>query len=169
MVRVVTAALFVMALALPALAQDDFPRLEVAMGYSNMGFPTGINGATERHSGFIMDTGFNFTRSLGIDNLTAFYSLGNSVTLIGNIVGGKAALRGGGKLVPYAVAGLGGAYLTSGYYQVSGSLFSTRFGAGVDVPLNDAFSLKFDVSRLHFGSLGSHASFTAGVVFTLSN
>ena len=169
MVRVIGAAAIVLVLVLPVMAQEEFPRIEMAMGYANMGFPTGFNGAIERHSGFVMQTGFNFTKAFGIDNFTGFYGLGNDTTLISNIIGGKAAWRSGGKVVPYGVAGIGAGYLTQGYYSASGTLFSTRIGAGVDVPLSDVMSLKFDVSRLHFGDLGSHVNFTTGIVFTLAN
>ena len=39
MVRVIVAAVFVLLVAIPALAQDDFPRIEMSMGYANVGFP----------------------------------------------------------------------------------------------------------------------------------
>ena len=170
MVRIIVAALFVLVLVLPAMAQDEFPRIEVAMGYANVGFPTGVNGKSERHSGFAMHTGLNFTKSLGIENYTGFYSLGSGITLISNIVGGKAALRGGGKVVPYGVVGIGVSYATSNYAS-SGSALSTRIGGGIDVPLNDAMSLKFDISRVgfHFGSWSQNTNFVAGIVFTLAN
>lgn len=170
MVRAITVLVFVMALAIPALAQEDYPRIEVGMGYANIGFPTGVPGETERHSGFAMSTGFNFSRAFGIENYTGFYSLGSGVTLISNIVDGKAAWRRGGKVVPYGVAGIGVSYATSGYSS-SGTALSTRLGLGADVPLNDAMSLKFEVSRMgfHFGSWSSGVNFTTGIVFTLSN
>jgi hypothetical protein len=170
MVRAITVLLFVLALAIPAMAQEDYPRIEVGMGYTNIGFPSGVAGETERHSGFAMSTGFNFTRTFGIENYTGFYSLGDGVTLISNIVDGKAAWRNGRKVVPYGVAGIGISYATSGYSS-SGSAFSTRLGLGADVALNDAMSLKFDVSRMgfHFGSWTSGVNFTTGIVFTLSN
>ena len=171
MVRVIVAALFMLlAVVLPAAAQDEFPRVEVAMGYANVGFPTGVNGQSERHSGFAMHTGLNFTKNFGIENYTGFYSLGSGITLISNMVGGKATLRGGGKLVPYGVAGIGASYATSNYSS-SGTALSTRFGGGVDLPLNDAMSLKFDVSRMgfHFGSWSQNTNVSAGISFTLSN
>ena len=166
----IVVALFLIVFTVPVFAQDDFPRMEVAMGYANVGFPTGLNGASERHSGFAMHTGMNFTRALGIENYTGFYSLGNNVTLVSNLIGGKATYRGGGKVIPYGVAGVGISYATSGYSS-SGSALSTRLGGGVDVPLNDAFALKFDVSRMgfHFGNWTSGSAFSTGIVFTLSN
>jgi hypothetical protein len=140
------------------------------MGYANVSFPTGFNDDSERHSGFAMHTGLNFTRALGIENYTGFYSLGSGITLITNIVGGKAALRGSGRLVPYAVAGIGISYATDNYAS-SGSALTTRLGGGVDVPLNDAISLKFDISRIgfHFGSWSQNTNFSTGIVFTLAN
>lgn len=170
MVKPFIVALFLMIFAVPVFAQEDYPRIEVAMGYANVGFPTGTNGESQRHSGFAMHTGLNFSNVFGIENYSGFYSLGNSITLISNLVGGKAAWRGHGIVVPYGVAGLGVSYATSGYSS-SGTALSTRVGGGMDVKLNDAFSLKFDVSRMgfHFGSWTSGTNFSTGIVFTLAN
>ncbi len=170
MVKPFIVALFLMIFAVPVFAQEDYPRIEVAMGYANVGFPTGTNGESQRHSGFAMHTGLNFSKVFGIENYSGFYSLGNSITLISNLVGGKAAWRGHGIVVPYGVAGLGVSYATSGYSS-SGTALSTRVGGGMDVKLNDAFSLKFDVSRMgfHFGSWTSGTNFSTGIVFTLAN
>lgn len=169
MIRTLLLVLVSCALSIPAFGQEEFPRIEVGMGYTNIGFRTGVNGATDRHSGFAMQTGLNFTRALGIENYTGIYSLGNSVTLISNIVGGKATYRTG-KVTPYGVAGIGVSYATSPY-SYSGSAMSTRIGGGLDFPLNDAFALRFDLSRMgfHFGQWISGKAFTAGIVFTLSN
>jgi hypothetical protein len=170
MVKIIVAVLFLLVLTIPVMAQDEFPRMEVGMGYANVGFPTGLNGETQRHSGFSMHTGLNFTRNLGIENYTGFYSLGEGVTLISNIVGGKVALRRAARIVPYGVAGLGASYATSSYAS-SGTAFSTRLGGGVDIPLNDALSLKFDISRMgfHFGTWSQNTNFSTGIVFTLAN
>lgn len=171
MVRIIVACSLLMSFALPALAQDDFPRVEMAMGYANVGFPSLTDASkTERHSGFAMHSGFNFTKNFGFENYTGFYSLGNNITMISNVFGGKAAWRGGGKIVPYGIAGIGGTYLTSGY-SYSGTSFTTRLGVGFDVPINDALSWKFDVSRMsfHVGNWSSSVNFTTGIVFTLMN
>ncbi len=42
MVRVIVAALFAVLIALPAMAQDDYPRIEMSLGYANLGFPANI-------------------------------------------------------------------------------------------------------------------------------
>ena len=169
MVRWSVVSLFLFVFVVPAFAQEDFPRMEVAMGYANVGFDLAGTGQT-RHSGFAMHTGLNFTKALGIENYSGFYSLGQGITLISNIIGGKAAWRGGGMVVPYGVAGVGVSYATSGYC-CSGSALSTRLGGGVDLKLNDAFALKFDISRMgfHFGSWSSSTNFSSGIVFTLAN
>lgn len=169
MVRWFGVPLFLLVFVVPVFAQEDYPRMEVAMGYANLGFDTTGTGPS-RHSGFAMHTGLNFSKTFGIENYSGFYNLGNSITLISNLIGGKAAWRGGGMLVPYGVAGVGVSYATSGY-SYSGTSLSTRLGGGVDVKLNDAFSLKFDVSRMgfHFGAWTSGTNFSTGIVFTLAN
>ncbi len=179
MVRVIVIVSFILLLAAPLLAQDDFPRIEMGMGYSNIGVPccsTTTSTDNQRHSGFVTQMGLNLTKSLGVENYTGIYGLGNSTTLITNIVGGKAAWRGGGKVVPYGVAGIGIGYITSGYSS-SGSFMSTRFGGGIDIPVSDLFSWKVDVSRmsLHLGQTSptsgtwaSSLNFSTGVSFVLS-
>src|SRR5437660_6963965 len=100
---------------------------------------------TTRHSGFANETGFNFTRSLGVSNYMGVYNLGGNVTMIADFIGGKASYRTA-RAVPYGVAGIGFAYLSTSY----GSSFANRYGGGVDIPLNDVLALKFDVSRMSF-------------------
>lgn len=169
MVRMSVIASLILLFAVAVFAQDDFPRIEMAMGYANVGFPSlTVANKTDRHSGFAMHSGFNFTKSLGIENYSGFYSMGNSITLISNVIGGKAAWRGGPKIVPYGVAGIGGSYLTSGY-SYSGTMMTTRLGVGFDVKLNDAMSWKVDASRMsfHAGNWTSNPNFSTGIVFTL--
>jgi hypothetical protein len=59
------------AFAAPAFAQNDYPRFQIAPGYGNLKFgipafaPVGL--APARHSGFIMDTNYNFSPLVGLD------------------------------------------------------------------------------------------------------
>ncbi len=163
-------AVVVVIFSIPTFAQDEYPAMEVAMGYGNVGFP--INLATgqlqsTRRSGFTMHTGFNLKRWFGLENFTGVYSLGQKVTMISNIFGGKVAFRGA-RVTPYAVAGFGVAYLTD--EQTFGSSnMSTRLAVGVDVPLNDSFALKFDVGRMAYklDEWRSGSAFSTGIVFTI--
>ena len=170
MVKKLAAVLFVLSLtAVPALAQDDdYPRLETTIGYANLAFPNFDDGKTGHHSGFAMHNGLNLTRWFGIENYTGVYSMGSRVTLITNIVGGKLMARSA-HAVPYVVVGLGGGYFTSDYSY--GSVFNTRLGGGVDVPLNDSMSWKFDISRMsiHSGVWISNWNFSTGVTFNILN
>ena len=183
MVRVIVAALFAVLIALPAMAQDDYPRIEMSLGYANLGFPCcSTIGDSSRHSGFASTQGFNLTRIFGIENYFGYYALGGknnpflgrNVSLIANMVGGKIAARTE-RAVPYFSAGIGVGYLTDdvSFGQTS---FATRFGPGVDIKLNDSMAWKVDFTRMSF-----HQQFTAastwssgwnlstGIVFVLSN
>jgi opacity protein-like surface antigen len=182
MVRTVVVASFLLLLAVPALAQDDYPRIELAMGYANLGFPSfDFNnfGETTRHSGFATHMGFNLTRTFGIENYTGIYGLGKlqgaGVTLISNIVSGKVMYRAS-RIVPYAVAGIGVGYFSTDFGSDTG--FSVRYGGGADIPFSDSFGFKVDVSRLGthgdlpriFGnSWSTNWNISTGIVFTLSN
>ena len=88
MLRILLGTLCLVVFTIPAMAQDDFPRVQMGMGYANLGLPGG-DGTTSHHSGFAMQTGLNLVRWFGIENYTGFYGLGNGTTLISNIVSGK--------------------------------------------------------------------------------
>ena len=181
MVRTVVVACFVLLLAVPALAQDDYPKIEMAMGYANLGFPSITTPNTiEHHSGFATHLGFNLSRNFGVENYTGIYGLGQGVTLISNIMGGKVMYRHS-RIVPFVVGGLGIGYFTQssqGYASASSS-FATRYGFGADIPFNDSMGWKVDVSRLAThgdiaraltgNSWTTHWNISTGIIFTLSN
>src|SRR5262249_37003245 len=165
---------------IPALAQDDYPKIQTSMGYANLGFPDLTTGASGRHSGFANQTGFNLTKTYGLENYMGIYSLGSGTTLIADFFGGKATYRTP-KFSPYALAGIGVGYLSisTSYAYGSTSSFATRIGAGVDVPLNDTMAIKVEYSRMGFhvnfvptatnsGSWTNGSNIAAGVVFTLA-
>ena len=173
----------VLLFAIPAMAQDDYPRIQTSLGYANLGlidygkvnFDGSLTGATSRHSGFANETGFNFTRTLGVSNYMGVYGLGGQVTMISDFINGKAMYRTA-RAVPYGLAGIGFAYLSSPYFY-GGSSFGTRWGGGVDVPFNDSMAVKFEVSRMSFhlqtdgtGNSTWHSgiNFQTGVVFTIA-
>jgi opacity protein-like surface antigen len=191
MVKITAVGVLVLLCAIPVMAQDDFPRIQTSLGYANLnlidygkidpftGIPTG---AKARHSGFANETGFNFTKNWGVNNYFGVYSLGgvgSSVTLITDMIGGKAMYRTS-RVVPYGTAGVGFAYSTASicysYYGCGGSL-AARYGGGVDVPMNDFLGLKFEVSRMSFhlqtdptagAKWNSGINIVAGVVITLA-
>jgi len=182
MVKTFIVTCFVLLLAVPALAQDEFPRIQTSLGYANLSFPDlTTTGSTGHHSGFANSTGLNFTKTLGFENYMGLYSLGNGSSLISDFVSGKATYRAA-KIAPYAVAGIGFGYLTISNQFGTGALsaFGTRYGGGVDVPINDILSWKVEVSRLsfHFGpgldpnnptsSWTTGTNIQAGIVFTLT-
>jgi len=176
MVRISAAVLFVLLLVVPAMAQDDYPKIETSMGYANLGFPNLITGEFGHHSGFANQTGFNLTRTWGLENYMGIYGVGQGVTLISDFFGGKAVYRSS-RVVPYALAGLGVGYFTASTSQGYGSLsaFATRYGAGVDIPINDSMAWKVEVSRMTFhlattatSSWTGGTNFSTGIVFTIS-
>jgi hypothetical protein len=177
MVRIVFVACFILLLTIPAFAQEDYPRIQNSMGYANLSFPDFTTGENSRHSGFANSTGFNLTRSLGLENYMGIYGLGSGVTMISDLFGGKATYRAA-RVAPYVLAGLGIGYFTAStsYGYASSSSFATRFGAGVDIPINDSMAWKVELSRMnfHFRTVPTSAwtngtNFSTGIVFTLSN
>jgi hypothetical protein len=156
-------------LAIPALAQEDYPRIQTSMGYANLGL------LDTHHSGFANQTGFNLTRTWGLENYMGIYSLGQGVTLISDLFGGKATYRHYSRVAPYALAGLGVGYFTSNSSGYGTSAFATRYGGGFDVPINDVISWKVEVSRMGFhiqtrpdSGWTSGTNIAAGIVFTLA-
>jgi hypothetical protein len=177
MVRTVGIACFVLLVALPALAQEDYPRIQTSLGYANLSFPDLTTGENGHHSGFANQTSFNLTKTWGLDNYMGIYGVGQGVTLVSDFFGGKAMYRTA-RVVPYALAGIGIGYFTASTSQGVGSLsaFATRFGAGADVPINDSMAWKVEVSRMGFhiqtnASSGwtSGTNISVGIVFTISN
>jgi hypothetical protein len=180
MVRIFVVACFVLLLAIPAMAQDDFPRIQTSLGYTNLSFPDLSNPSqTSHHSGFANQTSFNLTKTYGLDNFMGIYSLGTGVTLISDIFGGKVMYRTS-KFVPYGLAGIGIGYFTASTSQGYGSQssFATRYGAGFDIPINDTMAWKVEISRMGFhinvnplssSSWTNSTNISTGVVFTISN
>jgi len=178
MVKSVIAVCFVLVLALPALAQDEYPRIQNSMGYTNLSFPNLDTGATSHRSGFANMTGFNLTRTYGLENYMGIYTLGSGVTLIADTFGGKATFRGA-KVSPYATAGVGVGYfsINTSYGYGSKSSFATRYGVGTDIPINDTMAWKVEFTRMSFhvnfqsatgGGWTTGNNITTGVVFTLA-
>ena len=181
MVKSAAVLVLLVLFAIPVMAQDDYPRIQTSLGYANLGLvdfgkpnPDGSFTATSRHSGFANETGFNFTRSLGLSNYMGVYSLGGNVTMIADFIGGKAMYRTD-RVVPYALAAIGFSYLSSGYY--GSSSFATRWGGGMDFPFNDTMAFKVEVSRMSFhlqtspfagASWVSGVNISTGVEFTLA-
>ena len=180
MVKIAAVLALVLLCAIPVMAQDDYPRIQTSLGYANLGMldfnkinPDGSLTQTSRHSGFANETGFNFTRNLGVSNYMGVYNLGGNVTMIADFIGGKAMFRGA-RAVPYGLAGIGFAYLSYSY----GSSFANRVGAGVDIPISDSLALKFELSRMSFhmqtnlatgtSSWTNGVNFQTGIVFTLA-
>jgi opacity protein-like surface antigen len=179
MVKTIVVACFVLLLAIPALAQqDDYPKIQTSLGYANLSFPDLNTGSVGHHSGFSNSTGFNLTRTLGLENYMGIYGVGQGSTLIADFFGGKATYRAA-KVSPYALAGIGVGYFTAStsFGYGSASSFATRYGAGVDVPISDVMYWKVEYSRMNFHvnfNPLSSASWTGGnniqigIVFTLT-
>jgi len=176
MVRTFVTACFVLLVSIPALAQDDYPKIQTSMGYANLGLYNFGTGDTSRHSGFANQTGFNLTKVYGLENYMGIYSLGGGVTLIADMFGGKATYRTS-RIAPYALAGIGIGYFTAStsYGYAATSKFAHRFGAGVDVPISDSLAWKVEVSRMGFRiettpgkGWTNGTNISTGIVFTLA-
>jgi len=172
MVRTGAVVCFVLFLAVPALAQEDFPRIQTSMGYANVSL------LGSRHSGFANETGFNLTPTWGLNNYMGIYSLGDGLTMISNFFGGKATYRAA-RVAPYVQAGIGIGYFSQSTSQGIfdyGTKFGTKFGGGVDVPISESMAIKAEVSRMTFKFRTTPESgwltgtnFSTGIVFTLAN
>jgi hypothetical protein len=65
---------------------------QLAPGYGNIKFGIAAIGMpSTRHSGFVLDTNYNFTPMVGLDLFTGYYSLGNNSTLYTNTFGLNAS------------------------------------------------------------------------------
>ena len=175
--RTVFAACFVLLLTFPAFGEDNSASIQTSMGYANLSFPDLTTGLPGHHSGFVNQTDFNLSKRWGLDNYMGIYSLGQGATLISDFFGGKV-MYPRGKVVPYALAGLGVGYFSISSSAVSGSTsaFATRYGGGMTIPINDSLAWKIEYSRMNFhlptsanSAWTSSNNLSAGIVFTISN
>jgi len=172
MVKYAGVFLLLMAFAAPAFAQDDYPQIEISLGYGNINLKNVVTG---RHSGFTSHQAFNLNSKFAIENVLGFYGMGNingigKVQMISETFGGRVNYRTAGPVV-YASAGLGGGWLRFPDLNAgSNNAFAVRFGGGVDVPINDYFDVKVDLSRhsYHFSGWNSGFNISTGIVFKIS-
>ena len=167
------AFVLVLTFAVPVFAQDDYPKFQLAPGYGNVKLSVpnleffGFNPG--RHSGFTLDTNYNFKSALGLDLFTGYYGVGPNAVLYTNTFGLNVPLRKNPHIIPFGTAGIG-----FGIFSISsGSARSmaTRIGGGVDIPFNDSLAIRVDATRLGFhlaDSWNSGMNISAGVVINLS-
>ena len=166
MVKTLSVIALALCFAAPALAQsDDFPRIQTAFAYSNLGM-TGGGLFPGRHSGIANISGLNLYPWLGVENYMSYYTLGQGVSLFADTFGARLTYRGAGRIVPYVGAGIG-----AGYFSASGgstgSSLTTRVGFGVDVPITDSLSWKVDIGRLSVHTaLAAGQSWSTGPTIT---
>lgn len=140
-----------------AMAQEDFPRIQLGVSGANMRLPAGGT-TSSRHVGFVVQTGVNFGRLVGIENYNGFYSMGRGALLATNIVGARLVARPKSApfMHPYGVVGVGVAHITPGGYKFgSGNMLATRVAGGADFPLRSAVALRVDVGLLSVRPAGS--------------
>jgi hypothetical protein len=172
MVKYVGVLLFVLALAAPAFAQDDYPQMEIALGYGNIGLKDVVSG---RHSGFATHQAFNLSSKFAIENYVGYYGFGTiqglgKVQLLTDSFGGRFNYRTAGPVL-YGSAGLGAGWLRfPDQGAQTNSAMAFRIGGGVDVPVNDYFAIKVDVSRhsYHFNGWTSGVNVSTGIVIKIS-
>lgn len=165
-------------MGVPAMAQDEFPRLQMGFGYANMTLPTigsaasGVVIDSGHHSGFTSQFDFNFTKAIGFDYYMGYYGLGNGFQYFTNIFGGKLMLQTD-KVTPYLVAGIGSGnflYSSGGQSYGLGGGAAARLGGGIDYKIGDSFYWRTEVTKLQSHAPGTwvgKANIATGVVFTV--
>ena len=164
--RSLSAILLIMLLAAPLLAQEDLSRLEMGLGYGNIGFGELYN---HRFSGINVYTDINLTNWFALSNFLGLYPGPDDTSLYFDMFGPKFTFRGLGRMMPYGTAGIG--FGSSRSLFNDADLADLRAGGGVDIPVGRALILRFDVSRMWFKSNGFWSpgtNLSTGVVFDLN-
>ena len=185
MVKIVSVLILALWVVAPAWAQDDdYPRIETTFAYSNTSLSIqGFTGQPDlfsgNHSGFANISGLNLFPWMGIENYMGYYGLGDGFSLFQNTFGGRLTARNFERIVPYVGAGIGVGYFTVSGSSLGGSNLATRISGGVDLPINETLSWKFDVTRLtvrtaDFRTAGispdgwsSGTTFTTGIILNI--
>ena len=171
MVKYVCVLFVLIAFAAPAFAQD-YPQMEIALGYGNINVKDVAEG---RHSGFVSHQAFNITSVLAIENYFGYYGMGSDpnfgkMRLLTDIFGAKFNYRTAGPVI-YGVAGLGGGFLQFPDLGAgTNNSLAFRVGGGVDIPWGDSLAFKVDVSRtsFHFDGWKSGMNISTGIVLKIS-
>jgi hypothetical protein len=170
MVKLVCALFVLVAFAAPAFAQD-YPQMEIALGYGNIN----VKDIEGRHSGFVSHQAFNVTSVIAIENYFGYYAMGSDpsfgkMRLLTDIFGAKFNYRTAGPVI-YGVAGLGGGFLQFPDFGAgTNNSLAFRVGGGVDIPWGDSLAFKVDVSRtsFHFDGWKSGMNISTGIVLKIS-
>ena len=93
-----------MLLAAPLLAQEDLSRLEMGLGYGNIGFGELYD---HRFSGINVYTDINLANWFALSNFLGLYPGPDDTSLYFDIFGPKFTFRGLGRMMPYGTAGIG--------------------------------------------------------------
>lgn len=186
--------LFALCASMPAMAEDEFPQIEIGVGYGIVKLPHisglanscllpsltcgGIVEVGGRHSGIVSQQSLTLNHWLAVENYFGLYGAtlsdptGNPVnsTFFTNTAGAKATLRTGRhRPMPYAAAGFGGSFaLSTARATTTGA--ALRLGGGVDIPFVKSTSLRLDYSLISshlFGEWQTSKHFSAGIVFAL--
>ena len=159
-------------LAVPASAQNEYPRAELFAGYSMVnsdstvfhGWDFSIAGNPHKVFGIVADFGgyYKTIRVLDIDVSTSTYTFG---------VGPQFSYRGSERVTPFARVLVGAAHFGAGAMGVTASVnaFAMAFGGGLDVKASKSVAIRVvqveDVMTRYEGATGHDLRLSFGVVF----
>ena len=157
-------------LAVSAFGQDvDYPEIEVAAGYANLTFPFEVSALgphvlsgpafPDRHySGGFVNFNWNRRPWFALENYLGVYKLGD-VILITDIPGTRLAARNifAGRVTPFVLGGFGVGVFTErvSTFTIAKSTYThwspaARYGAGMDVQLNEGLAMRVEAGRMTF-------------------
>jgi len=158
-------------LVTPAATGQDFPKAELAIGYSMIDV---VKGPSEIANGGNGSIAFNFNPWLGAIGDLGVYSASPSLIAIMYTAGPRLSYRHWARLTPFAQVLFGGAHASSSASNYTGATnaFALGAGGGADFLLDRSarFVLRPQLEYFAFGTIGSTTDtirLSVGIVFRI--
>lgn len=159
--------------ALPLLAQDEFPRVQVFGGYSYVSADTNALSGRQSLNGWNAQGNVNFNKWLGLTaDFGGYYGSPSHVTIHDySFLFGPTLTYRTEHVAPFFHALFGGNHINAAALGGSGgnTAFAMAFGGGLDLPISEHFGVRLAqvdwLRTQHFSTSQNNVRFSTGIMF----